>query len=297
MADHQNPSGATAAVPALPWTGERYVPELGGQIALEHLHRYAFACGLSAGKDVLDIACGEGYGSALLAANARSVVGVDIAADVVQHAEARYGRSNLSFRKGACHQIPLAARSVDLVVSFETIEHVDRHELMLAEIKRVLRSGGTLLISSPEKSQYSDAVNQSNPFHVKELYNDEFRALLAAHFRHVAVGGQRVVFGSAILMDDPGGPVRSYHWNGVTHAGGPGMSQPRYLIALASDQPLPAAGGGVFEQPINDSEIIQGWARAVHERDQQIASLTARNAELTARLEERDAPGDGPATT
>ena len=279
MSDLENPSGATAAPSVLPWTGERYVPELGGQIALEHLHRYAFACGLAVGQDVLDIACGEGYGSALLAASARRVVGVDIAADAVQHAAARYGRPNLRFLTGSCHQIPVDAASIDLVVSFETIEHVDRHDAMLGEIKRVLRPGGRLLISSPEKSQYSDAVNQSNPFHVKELYNDEFRALLGAHFRHVAVGGQRIVFGSAILMDDPGGPVRGYHWDGVTQTGGAGMHQPRYLIALASDLPLPLVGGGVFEQPINDSDIIQGWARALFDRDQQIANLTARLAE------------------
>ena len=95
----------------------------------------------------------------------------------------------------------------------------------------------------------------------------------------VAVGGQRIVFGSAILMDDPGGPVRGYHWDGVTQTGGAGMHQPRYLIALASDLPLPLVGGGVFEQPINDSDIIQGWARALFDRDQQIANLTARLAE------------------
>lgn len=272
-------STANTPAPVLPWTGERYVPELNGQIALEHLHRYLFACDLAAGKDVLDIACGEGYGSALLAARARSVVGVDIAEDAVRHAATRYQLANLRFMTGTCHQVPLDAASLDLVVSFETIEHVDRHDVMLGEIKRVLRPGGILLISSPEKSQYTDAVSQNNPFHVKELYNDEFRALLAAHFAHVAVGGQRVVFGSVLLMDEPGGPVRSYTWDGLTHSGGPGMMRPRYLVALASDRPLPPAGGGLFEQPINDSEIIQGWARAVHERDQQIAALTAQLAE------------------
>lgn len=274
------PDAPTApAAPTLAWTGERYVPELGGQIALEHLHRYAFACELAAGKDVLDIACGEGYGSSLLAANARSVVGVDIAAEVIGHAEARYARAGLRFMTGTCHQVPIDAHSIDLVVSFETIEHVDRHDVMMAELKRVLRPGGQLLMSSPEKSEYSEAAQQANPFHVKELYNSEFRDLLARHFAHVAVGGQRVIFGSAILMDDPGGALRTYSWDGATQTSGAGMARPRYLIAMASDRPLPACGGGVFEQPINNSDIIQGWAQAVRERDEQIAALKAQLAQ------------------
>src|SRR5690348_16658777 len=104
----------------LPWTGERLVTSLGGDIVLEHLHRYAFANQLVASKDVLDIASGEGYGSFLLASQARSVIGVDYSTESVLHAQEKYGASNLRFCVGDCRCIPLPAASVDVVVCFET---------------------------------------------------------------------------------------------------------------------------------------------------------------------------------
>src|SRR5690242_564830 len=114
------------------FTGERFVPTETGEIRHEHLHRYAWCSRLVAGKDVLDIACGEGYGSAMLARHARSVTGVDIAQSAVQHAAERYGGTpGLQFTCGDAAQIPLGDQSVDVVVSFETIEHHDRHREML----------------------------------------------------------------------------------------------------------------------------------------------------------------------
>src|SRR5436190_4788638 len=106
----------------LEWTGERYVPEVSGNIRLEHLHRYLIARELSRDKCVLDIACGEGYGSNLLASVAANVVGVDIAQNAIDHAAVRYSRQNLQFKQGSCEAIPLPDGAVDVVVSFETIE-------------------------------------------------------------------------------------------------------------------------------------------------------------------------------
>ena len=163
----------------LPWTGERYVPQLRGDIALEHLHRYAFACELSLGKRVLDIACGEGYGSEMLSRNAESVVGVDIDPATVAHAMTKYRSPNMKFIEGACEKIPLPDKSVDLVVSFETLEHIEDHDKFLGEIERVLVSGGILVISTPEKAAYSDKPGHVNPLHKKELYRDQFLRLLS----------------------------------------------------------------------------------------------------------------------
>ncbi len=102
MTDSQRQNGNAPAEVSrgtndLPWTGERLVTSLSGQIVFEHLHRYAIACVLAEGKDVLDIACGEGYGSALLGSRARSVIGVDADDRAVQHANGKYGRQ----RRGA----------------------------------------------------------------------------------------------------------------------------------------------------------------------------------------------------
>lgn len=117
------------------FTGERFVPEVHGSIQLEHLHRYILACKAVAGKSVLDIASGEGYGSAMLARTALKVTGVDISQEAVSHAQARYQIENLDFCLGSCSAIPLEDASVDVVVSFETIEHHDEHEAMMREIK------------------------------------------------------------------------------------------------------------------------------------------------------------------
>ena len=89
-------------VAELPWTGERLVPSVTDQTAIEHLHRYSVALNLAAGKRVLDIASGEGYGSDMLARVAQHVIGVDICPDSVNHAAAKYRRSNLEFRLGDC---------------------------------------------------------------------------------------------------------------------------------------------------------------------------------------------------
>ena len=86
---------------SLPWTGERYLTEIHGSIELEHLHRYLFARQFSLGKRVLDIASGEGYGSALLAQSAANVIGVDIAAEAVAHAKVKYQADNLEFKIGS----------------------------------------------------------------------------------------------------------------------------------------------------------------------------------------------------
>ena len=142
----------------LEFTGERYMPSIGGNILLEHMHRYHLAKRYVSGKTVLDIASGEGFGSSVLAQSAERVIGVDISPQTVAHAAATYPRVNLTFEVGSASAIPLRDQSVDVVVSFETIEHVAEHEQMMSEIRRVLKPGGTLIISTPEKANYSDAT-------------------------------------------------------------------------------------------------------------------------------------------
>ena len=161
------------------------MPQIGGEIELEHLHRYHWAAQFSRGKRVLDIACGEGYGSEILARSATHVIGVDLSEDAVVHASRKYRRNNLEFLVGSCDRIPVPDGRIDLVVSFETIEHHDRHQEMMREIKRVLYPEGILIISSPDKYVYSDIPGYKNEFHVKELYAREFEALLKEHFANV----------------------------------------------------------------------------------------------------------------
>ena len=258
----------------LEFTGECFVPGVHGNIELEHLHRYLQACEIAKDKIVLDIASGEGYGSFMLSDKAAMVTGVDISDEAVNHARAKYRRSNLRYLVGTCADIPLPDCSVDLVVSFETIEHHDEHEAMMLEIKRVLRPNGSLLISSPDKFRYSIEPKHTNPFHVKELYGNEFKDLVDRHFRNSTFFGQRVLYGSSILPDASVTPSMCYWKNGEESGVSSGDNRPLYWIALASDGELPAIASGVFEQPIDSAEPVMAYRAAVAERDGQVADLS-----------------------
>jgi 2-polyprenyl-3-methyl-5-hydroxy-6-metoxy-1,4-benzoquinol methylase len=176
--------------PTLEYTGERMVPEAADSFTFwEHVYRYAFACRFAAGKRVLDIACGEGYGAeALRQAGAASVIGVDISEQACIHAREKYG---IDARVGSADQIPLADASVDLVVSFETVEHVPDPRRFLGECARVLAAGGTLIVSTPNKDVYSGPGTTPNPFHCSEMTEREFLAALAGNFRKVRLYTQR----------------------------------------------------------------------------------------------------------
>jgi SAM-dependent methyltransferase len=190
------------------YTGERMVPEGACHVSFwEHVYRYRFAAARVAGRRVLDLACGEGYGAAALArAGARSVLGVDLSAEACAHARAKYG---LETRAGSAEAIPLADGAVDTVVSFETLEHVPAPERFLAECARVLAPGGELIVSTPNRPCYQPAGGP-NPFHVREVDEPEFRALLAPRFEVLASHGQSPTARSwwrptvALLPQSPG---------------------------------------------------------------------------------------------
>ncbi|MES1225296.1 MAG: methyltransferase domain-containing protein, partial [Bacteroidota bacterium] len=173
------------------FTGERFVPIkelMNDEIAFEHLHRYYNALKLVKGKIVLDIACGEGYGTKILSKNANKVFGVDIDSASIDHAKKTYRENNIEFICGSVKNIPLADNSVDVVVSFETIEHIDEETQnnFLAEIKRVLKKGGALIISTPDKANYTDRYSHKNEFHIKEFGKDEFISFLKNRFKQVS---------------------------------------------------------------------------------------------------------------
>jgi SAM-dependent methyltransferase len=230
---------------ALEFTGERFTPECVREIWYEHWHRYAFALEFVAGKRVLDAACGEGYGSALLAGTAASVVGVDLAPAAVEHARNRYGaRANLRFELGDATELALAAGAVDVVVSFETIEHLSAQRELIAGFERVLAPGGLLLISSPDRRSYSDRSGSINPHHVKELYREEFEALLRERFGAVRLFGQKLLFQSAIWSLDAA-PQRATAATVAEPGAAPvaGLDyEPLYYVALCAraEHELPA---------------------------------------------------------
>jgi SAM-dependent methyltransferase len=160
-------------------TGERLMPDAqhGELVHAEHLARYRLAAQLGRGRRVLDVACGEGYGTAMLNdAGATESVGVDIDAATIADAERRYAGS--SFSVGDVRELAFEDGRFDLVVSFETIEHVKEPERALDELSRVLADDGLLLVSTPNKRRYL----VENEFHEREFTHEEFVELLAARF-------------------------------------------------------------------------------------------------------------------
>ncbi|MFU8865992.1 MAG: class I SAM-dependent methyltransferase [Rhodobacterales bacterium] len=245
-------------------------------IELEHMHRYRLAALLAEGRDVLDIASGEGYGSAMMAKVARSVIGVDLAEDAVAHAQATYGTEVLSFRQGNATQIPLQDKAVDLAISFETIEHLTDHIGMMSELRRVLRPGGLLLISSPNKAVYSDQTDYANPFHERELYSDEFRALVSSHFSHFVHYQQKTSAASVIVSAEGDYPFRNLTPPDNMQAG---LIGHRYDLLLASDGPVPDLPSSIYEwveselQPENAELRLAELAQEIQSLGQEVESL------------------------
>jgi len=168
-------------------TPERVSPDFPDENFVNHLKQYQFAAQFARGKDVLDVGSGTGYGAAYLKGHgAKSVTGIDNSAEAVGFAKRRYGKDKIDFLQMDAHNIQLHDQSVDLVTSFESLEHLARPAENLAEIKRVLRADGMLVLSTPNKEIFSpDKDRPDNPFHFYEFSFEELHGLLTAQFGHV----------------------------------------------------------------------------------------------------------------
>ncbi len=169
---------------------ERIVPDQvpPGVLAL-HLKRYIFASDWCRGKRVLDVACGVGYGSRHLAGTASFVLGGDLSADAIAYARAHYGRlPNLAFAVIDAARIGLPSGSMDVMCSFETIEHLTDPKRFLAEARRVLDLDGVFVVSTPNAR--TTTSRPDNPFHCYEWCLADFRDLLAGYFLEVKLYGQ-----------------------------------------------------------------------------------------------------------
>lgn len=169
---------------------ERIVPDETppGPVAI-HEKRYRFALPYCTGKRVLDAACGTGYGTAILAQGAREVVGLDVSEEAIAYARERYCADNTEFLVADLSNPGLEKASFDVVVSFETIEHLQDRDTYLAHVSHAVRSDGVYIVSTPR----ADVTTESpeNPFHTVEYSRDDFEALLRQWFDEVELYGQR----------------------------------------------------------------------------------------------------------
>jgi SAM-dependent methyltransferase/glycosyltransferase involved in cell wall biosynthesis len=285
------------------FTGERYVPVCDDpEISYEHWHRYLYASQFVAGKAVLDIASGEGYGSEYLARSAGRVIGVDMDPETVRHAASRYIRPNLEFRCGSAEAVPLEGSQVlDVVVSFETIEHIGEQQQVrfLGEVKRLLRPGGALIVSTPNKLIYTELPGNKNPFHRREFYFDEYTDLLRRFFRTVHILGQKVYPVSYIWPAS--GASDSLSEFQLAQSGGAfepvagDHKEVLYLLALCSDGELEQPGNSVLldsserairrplEQLTKTHQELREAAGTVAAHERTIQALQTKEAETSQR--------------
>jgi ubiquinone/menaquinone biosynthesis C-methylase UbiE len=158
----------------------------------EHIDRYKFACQFVEGKTVLDIASGSGYGSHLLSQHAERVFGVDVSPEAVRYASERFACENMTYTCASGTDIKfIASESIDIIISFETIEHISNYMGFLDELFRVLKSDGRLFISTPNK-KYSSIFRKKplNQYHVIEFYPSEFNRILSSRFAVLKAYGQ-----------------------------------------------------------------------------------------------------------
>ena len=282
--------------------GERFLPWMADPVInYEHLHRYRAVRDLARGRRVLDLASGEGYGSALLAETAARVTGLELDAEAVAHAVRAYPIARLSFLLGSITEMPFGAGSFDLAVCFEALEHVAEHDRLCSEAARVLAPGGSFVVSTPNRDVYTEQAGFQNPFHVKELDLGEFRALLGRHFRHVAILGQHIYPVSSIFPIEGStgaGPeyVAAREPGGARYGFvGPGRKVPRYFIGIAGDREASERDGALASILLDASEQLFEVQRraegAVVEltqhlgvRERQVAELERRLVELQQQL-------------
>ena len=282
------------------FTGERVIPgEVDSDLFNEHWARYLFARQFCAGKKVLDVACGSGYGSALMAEAAAQVCGADIAAEAIAYARLHYGSPKTVFLQADCRSLPIAPGGFDVVVAFEIIEHLDAAESFLKELRRVLAPAGLLILSTPNRLYYTEDRGEVNPFHHQEFSFPELAEMLRGEFPHCAILLENHVAGLLVADSRQAGNLAE---------NAPACRQPAdsdacstasrrereayYMLAVCSSRPLPAiqpllylpsTGNVLRERETHIRRLEEQLTEAREERDSALAQIRV----LESQLEER----------
>ena len=277
--------------------------------------RYAFAQRLVSWKRVLEIACGTGYGTAFLAPDTRSIVGLDISPDATSYAAEHYQQPNLNFVTASGTALPFPDASFDLVVAFEVIEHLTDWQPLLNEARRVLTPAGQLIISTPNRFYYADSRKNAgpNPYHHFEFTFDEFQHALAATFPNVSLFLQNHVDGivfqplhadspAAVRIESAEANPDEAHFFLAVCAGVRQMGAPPFVY-------LPTAANVLRDRELHiarledELKLKDAWLRKLEAEHQKTVDLfreqkdaldesnrwaTATKAELLATYEERD---------
>lgn len=259
--------------------GERFRPENStADRDYASWHRYLFASEFVQSRMVLDIGCGEGFGTFHLSTSARKVIGIDIDAAVIHRAASKYVKENLEFLHGSATSIPVRGDGVfDVITAFAAIEHltVVEQEQFLKEVKRLLKPGGLFLVSTPNKLLQDEKAGESGQ---NWFYIDSFSQLLRRHFTNLVLFGENAYPVSYIwpVSADPVNLVEhkiELGENGFQPSSA--VKQVSHVVAICSDAAL--AEARAFVQ-------VDLSKRLLIERNQQIEAL---GTSLTAALEEK----------
>ena len=266
------------------FTGERIVPgSVNADLLNEHLCRYRFAQLLVEDKVVLDVGSGVGYGSKILAEKAGAVLAVDVSEEAVRYAGERYARENIELVVGDCHDLPLASDSVDVVVSFELIEHLQGQQAHLLEIGRVLKPDGLTVISTPNRVFYSQESNQVNPFHTHEFDFQEFLDFLKSLFSSVQIYFQNHVAG--LIVGNP-----SLYREVITclqaEAGDPEATS-NYFVAVCTRDPEKQPALGNFCLLPGTGNLLRDRQQNIQRLEEEVAKLDHARTQLQREYEER----------
>jgi 2-polyprenyl-3-methyl-5-hydroxy-6-metoxy-1,4-benzoquinol methylase len=244
------------------FTGERVVPgKVDEDLWNEHVSRYHFAARLCRHQTVIDLGCGLGYGSAILAGVAAQVTGVGIAAEAIAEADGGYRRDNLKFEVASVSSLPFADGDFEAGVCFEVIEHLEDYRSMLREARRVIAPGGQLIVSTPNELYYAESRRASgpNPFHAREFTFEAFRDALAEYFPHQTFFLQNQ--SSAIAF----APLaREFSVETRIEADSRDPAEANFFIAVCAARPLSGAPAYVF---------VPRAANVLGERERHIARL------------------------
>lgn len=271
----------------IPDSGERMIPGFhhDAVVYAEHIVRYLFATRFVRGKRVLDVASGVGFGADLLrSAGAAEVVALDRSPEAVKYGKKHHSKFRPAYVVGDVESLPVRSTQFDVVVSFETIEHVPDYQRFLAEVKRALRQDGLCIVSTPNRDVYVEG----NPFHTKEFTFAEFEQALAGYFRYVETFSQDDWIASAVFspeeMEGADKPLRGQP--SLFKAVGKSPSETLYMVSLCSDVPLPEAGQEVVLTSLYE---MRYYLQEIAQRDAEIERLKTGLSERVATLSQRDA--------
>jgi O-antigen biosynthesis protein len=250
--------------------------------SVEQIHRYAIVSELARGKVVLEIGLDGGYASNLVVQTAKQVVGMDVMPGVVKYARTKHLDDKLFIVGGRYTNIPLTTGCVDLVMSFGITEHLNQGESMMAEIARVLRPGGIVIVSSSHPHQSSEFFKPQNSAPLNSDFVSECESLLRSKFRHVAVFAQRIALGSYVmpLVNQPltsDASCASLAGAFISTQKDGGIGRPYCVFAIGSNEALPSIRAGLFGTGALSLETPQiqlvDMLRAVAEKDRTISEL------------------------